>query len=118
MARPEKHPGMKVAERVWRAIDVPKKVASRFDVLTYENCREQGYCIRGQFPFNKKIWIAFAESRGSDNIIIYISHATQLDSGNVPYNGWNTQKSFECGEHDKAGRFISKKLKAFYEEAA
>jgi hypothetical protein len=76
------------AHRVLESIELGELTKDERDeivVESYENCREQGYAavIRGLAGAGD-IKIAWAECRGSDEMVAYVGKPNDFGTGNIP----------------------------------
>ncbi len=101
---------LSVAQRILRQINkqggLPKALRDDVDVITYANGREQGYALRcvtkaGCYS------IYFAQSRGSDNIVVYAGSQNPFID-NITPEMYAEATYFPCGEHAKAAKHIRK----------
>lgn len=110
--KPQTHESLKVARRVLSKLDLPKHVAKRSDVICYENGREHGLAIR-HFDGNAGSRMAcFAESRNTDQIVVYVGRVEDFDTnGNIPSEKvYQARKFFGNGQYEKAARFIAQSI--------
>lgn len=84
----------------------------------FDNCREQGYVLELQYigyryvDRDKRFFIAFAEHRNSDNIVIYWDKGYEYENAHEVSDEFWTQntKSFPYGQYHDAADFILNKL--------
>lgn len=89
-----------------------------FRVEAYDNCREQGFCIRGNDNNGRVFYCAFSENRNSDNIVVYYEDTLMefgtVNPGNIPSDSaYNNAKYFEYGETKRAGDYIAQLMIQF-----
>jgi hypothetical protein len=105
---------MGVALAVLRHVKVRRNSVG---VQAYSNCREQGLhlnmCFVKGIKFGKERAVSFAENRNSDDIVVLYGAKDQFDDHGLLIGDdvWRKQrKFFGYGEHEKAGKFITKWL--------
>jgi hypothetical protein len=79
-----------------------------FWVETYSNCREQGYCIVGNYHKAGSKTIAFSENRNSDSIVVYCDENREFSlAGNVPNDSvYRNSRMFGFGKYQEAAEYI------------
>lgn len=84
-------PNLTVAKRVLGFVKLPEGAK----VKRYDNCREQGYCIRlGDFA------VSFSEHRSSDHVVVYSGEG--FDSKGVPTDEAAERATFFRPQHEEA----------------
>jgi hypothetical protein len=81
----------------------------------YANGRENGYVlqltyINGHYLFDdkKRVWIAFAENRNSDETVVYLDFGTW--NGELTDKSYNEAKYFKFSELYKCAEYIKKQM--------
>ena len=79
-------------------------------IKDFNNCREQGYVLElkyvdGKYLFSEdtKIWVAFAENRNSDDIVVYYNDNSYEDLQSVD---WDKKEYFRYGQFTQAADYI------------
>jgi hypothetical protein len=116
MAHIKRHESIVRAEKVLRAVNslgLSKFAAEHFSVENWDNCREQGYVIKG-YLFEPKpgkgtyvFSVFFAQDRGGDGTVVVIDRDAAA-IGNSPSDGaWEKERTyFNWNETKKAAKFI------------
>lgn len=107
------HDSLKVASKILNTVKKllrEKNIKTDAWVEAYSNCREQGYCIRALVGV-ERLSISFSESRGSDQIVVYVGGGV-FDPGNIPTDeAYKNAKYFPCAGYEKAAAFIVGEIK-------
>lgn len=83
-------------------------------VSDFNNCREQGYVLQlssidnGLLFHDQAMWIAFAQNRNSDSIVVYTDTGFYPDSvDQIEEHVWRDSKMFGFGEFTVAADYIN-----------
>ena len=103
---------VRVARNVLKAIQrrlskIEESGIHRLHLEHYQNCREQGFLIVN-FPttplLNTK-WLAFAENRNSDNIVVYPGQNNFVPETSIDEDSYKHRVYFGPEEINKAAHF-------------
>lgn len=90
-------------------------------IQSYQNGRENGYALSGSIysDINSNFWIAFAENRNSDDIVVYFANYDPCQGLGSEYGGDVIYKNrlFFSGEgmFEDAAKYILSAIKAMKE---
>jgi len=110
---------LKVALKILRAIDLPRKFHDYLIIRPYVNGREEGFSVEvwGSHAGLPPAKVSFSENRNSDSIVVYAGPAKEFDAMGVPsekiYDGDASRRFFDPGEYEKAAKFISRFLTTY-----
>ena len=79
-------------------------------VSCFDNCREQGYILKMLIDFDDPLYIAIAEQRNSDNIVVYVYNKCAFPSNLPAENNWDNANYFEDGKIYDAVKYIKQTI--------
>jgi hypothetical protein len=102
------HTSIRVAKKVLSQVEQQLMMSPReLDIVHYSNCREQGYCLRFMPTGKTPQYFSFAESAGSDNIVVHAGFNFDLNGFIRPEEDEDAVSVlFQNGRFDLAAYFI------------
>lgn len=79
-------------------------------VNCFDNCREQGYVLKMFIDFDDPLYIAIAEQRNSDDIVVYVYNKCKCPSNLPAENNWNNTNYFEYDKIYDAVEYIKQTI--------
>jgi hypothetical protein len=101
------HTSIRVAKKVLSQVEQQLAMSPReLDIVHYSNCREQGYCLRFMPVGVPPLYFSFAESSGSDHIVVHAGFNFDSNGFIRPEDEDAVSVSFQSGRPDLAAYFI------------